>query len=63
MCDFGGFSWCPATLDDMPVDLSTDMEGGSDAKEEELIDIDHKGAIEAIGTTSRSLERKSRRTG
>jgi len=46
MCDYGGFSWCPATLDDMPVDLSTDMEGDSDAKEEELLDVDHKGAVE-----------------
>jgi hypothetical protein len=24
MCESGGFSWCPATLDEVPIDLCTD---------------------------------------
>jgi hypothetical protein len=46
MCDSGGFSWCAATLDDMPIDLSTDMRGGAHAKDDGLLDIDEDGAVE-----------------
>jgi tetratricopeptide (TPR) repeat protein len=46
MCDFEGFSWCPAVLDDMPVDLSLDMQGGAGAKKEALLEIDETGLVE-----------------
>ena len=43
MCDLGGFLWCAATLDDMPVNLSTDLEAGTQVG---LLQIDEDGAVE-----------------
>ncbi|RDW58763.1 hypothetical protein BP6252_13239 [Coleophoma cylindrospora] len=39
----GGFSWCAATLDDMPVDVSKDI---GDESETKYLDIDQGGAAE-----------------
>lgn len=56
MYDFGGFSWCPAVLDEMPVDQSLDMKGGSGAKKAALLDIDENGSAEGYWWC-RKLER------
>ncbi|GAB1316311.1 hypothetical protein MFIFM68171_06521 [Madurella fahalii] len=42
--DFGSFSWCAATLDDMPVDVVADMGGGKPAAQ---VDINAAGG--AVG--------------
>ncbi|KAF8852654.1 hypothetical protein BDZ45DRAFT_678153 [Acephala macrosclerotiorum] len=45
MREQGGYSWCAATLDDMPVDLSEDLMGGLYAKDDALLEIDENGAV------------------
>ncbi|KAK4225838.1 putative kinesin light chain [Podospora fimiseda] len=44
MRDVGPFSWCPATLDDMPIDLCRDMDERK-ARKERIIRVDEKGAV------------------
>ncbi|EHK47337.1 hypothetical protein TRIATDRAFT_90691, partial [Trichoderma atroviride IMI 206040] len=46
MRDSGQYSWCAATLDDMPVETSSDVQGGVTSKSQALLDIDEDGAIE-----------------
>ncbi|KKO96475.1 hypothetical protein THAR02_11424, partial [Trichoderma harzianum] len=46
MRDSGPYSWCAATLDDMPVETSSDVQGGVTSKSQALLDIDEDGAIE-----------------
>ena len=46
MRDLGKYSWCAATLDDMPVDISTDLGGSSGSKANDYLDIDEAGAVE-----------------
>lgn len=48
MCDLGPFSWSAATLDDMPVDISKDMEADSDEASASFLKIDERGAVEGI---------------
>ncbi|KAI0543572.1 hypothetical protein F4679DRAFT_568226 [Xylaria curta] len=43
MQDTGSFSWCAATLDDMPVDVVTDMGGGERAQAAARVEIDVGG--------------------
>lgn len=42
----GKYSWCAATLDDMPVDNSSDMDGALTAKSYGMLEIDEAGAVE-----------------
>jgi hypothetical protein len=42
MTESGGFSWCPATLDDMPIDLRREF--GSDEKDRTLA-VEGDGAV------------------
>ncbi|RYO99772.1 hypothetical protein DL766_001475 [Monosporascus sp. MC13-8B] len=44
MRETGPFSWCPATLDDMPIDLCTDLDERQ-ARKERVIRVDEKGAV------------------
>lgn len=46
MRDLGKYSWCAATLDDMPVDISTDLGGSSGSKANDYLEIDEAGAVE-----------------
>ncbi|KAH6627467.1 hypothetical protein F5144DRAFT_513952 [Chaetomium tenue] len=46
MRDRGEYSWCAATLDDMPVDISTDLGGSSGSKSNDYLEIDEAGAVE-----------------
>ncbi|GAB1314546.1 hypothetical protein MFIFM68171_04756 [Madurella fahalii] len=46
MRDREEYSWCAATLDDMPVDISTDIGGGTVSKTRALLEIDESGAVE-----------------
>jgi tetratricopeptide (TPR) repeat protein len=45
MSESDGFSWCPSTLDDMPIDLSTDMRGDSEYKQDRMLAVDEKGVV------------------
>jgi hypothetical protein len=46
MFESGGFSWCPATLDDMPIDACTDLTGDFDASlQERMLHVDSKGVV------------------
>ncbi|KAL8339741.1 hypothetical protein RB601_006043 [Gaeumannomyces tritici] len=42
----GEYSWCAATLDDMPVDSSSDLAGGPASESLSLLEIDEAGAAE-----------------
>ncbi|KAH6640307.1 hypothetical protein F5144DRAFT_544516 [Chaetomium tenue] len=43
----GGFSWCAATLDDMPVDIASDLDGGRlNHTSHNMLEIDETGAVE-----------------
>ncbi|GAP84322.1 putative kinesin light chain [Rosellinia necatrix] len=44
MQDTGPFSWCPATLDDMPIDLCEDLDE-REARKERIVRIDANGAV------------------
>ncbi|GAB1319240.1 hypothetical protein MFIFM68171_09450 [Madurella fahalii] len=46
MRDRGEYSWCAATLDDMPVDISTDLGSSSSSKSNDYLEIDETGAVE-----------------
>ncbi|UKZ65406.1 uncharacterized protein TrAtP1_006601 [Trichoderma atroviride] len=46
MRDRGEFSWCAATLDDMPPGTSSDVGGGAGSRSRALLDLDENGAIE-----------------
>lgn len=58
MADRGGFSWCAATLDHMPVDVSKDM---GDTSETKYISIDQDGAADG-NWYCRSIENRERQT-
>ncbi|KAK3995156.1 putative kinesin light chain [Cladorrhinum sp. PSN332] len=44
MKDSGPFSWCPATLDDMPIDLCQDLDERRERKER-IVRVDANGAV------------------
>ncbi|KAI0856774.1 hypothetical protein F4860DRAFT_392215 [Xylaria cubensis] len=44
MSDVGSFSWCPPTLDDMPIDLTTDL-NKRNAREVRMLHVSEKGAV------------------
>ncbi|KXX80207.1 Kinesin light chain [Madurella mycetomatis] len=44
MRETGPFSWCAATLDDMPIDLCADLDERQ-ARRERIIRVDEKGAV------------------
>ena len=48
MCSVGPYSWSAATLDEMPVDLSKDMEGDYSSQPQTSLTIDDNGAIEGL---------------
>jgi tetratricopeptide (TPR) repeat protein len=56
MFDSGRFSWCPAVIDDMPVDQSLDMKGSAGAKKAAQLEIDGNGSVQGWWW-SRQLER------
>jgi len=44
MFESGPFSWCPATLDDMPIDLTTDLDKRK-ARAARMLQVSEKGAV------------------
>ncbi|KAJ6185544.1 hypothetical protein N7519_006845 [Penicillium mononematosum] len=46
--DSGAFSWAPATLDEMPMDLSADLQVDTTAKDRHQLKITEEGAIEGF---------------
>jgi hypothetical protein len=46
MLDAGAFSWCPATLDELPIDVSADMGGGKKAKAAAKVVINGGSGVE-----------------
>ncbi|KAL7928854.1 hypothetical protein V8C35DRAFT_332409 [Trichoderma chlorosporum] len=46
MRDSGKYSWCAATLDEMPVETSSETQGGTVSKSSAPLEIDEDGAVE-----------------
>ncbi|KAI0892006.1 hypothetical protein F4806DRAFT_282872 [Annulohypoxylon nitens] len=49
MFEYGPFSWCPASFDDMPMDIGTDMNGDlTHSKGNRMLEVDRKGVLTGL---------------